>query len=158
MTRLSFKDVGRRAEDARLDVLKRNRSVIPIGIKTPVELADDDGSLFAMHSKIQDQIRDNLRNLILTNHGERLGVYDLGANLRPLLSEYTNRDDFDSEAMVRINTAVSKWMPRVSLTEFTSEPNLEESQNLNSIHLYVYYSVPDLGIQKDLVEVILKVM
>ena len=55
----------------------------PIGIQTPIRLELGQG-LFAMHSDITKVISDNLRNLILTNHGERLGFPDFGADLRPL--------------------------------------------------------------------------
>ena len=63
----------------------------PIGIKTPVQFADSDG-LFAMHTDVLKNIKDNFKNLLLTNHGERLGLYDFGANLRPLVFDLGKSD------------------------------------------------------------------
>ena len=84
--------------------------------------------------------------MILTNHGERLGLYDLGGNLQPLLSEFSNKDDFDSEAMVRINTATSKYMPFVSLIGFDSTPEYENNQFVGRMSIMIIYSVPDLNV------------
>lgn len=70
-----------------------------------------------MHTELFDQIRDNMRNLIETNWGERLGQYDFGANLRELAAERLAREDYDQEVAFRIKKAVDKWMPYVSLEE-----------------------------------------
>ena len=84
-----------------------------IGIKTPMELGGDEG-LFKMHSELDRQISDNLRNLLLTNHGERLGRYNFGANLRPLVFRY-GEDDFETEVSRRIQETVGREIPYVSL-------------------------------------------
>lgn len=145
---ISFKGVGIKKDDVKNDVLRRNQSPIPIGIKTPLEL-DSGKELFALNYNIQDQVRDNLRNLLLTNHGERVCLYDFGANLRPLLAEYVNKDDFDSEAMLRINTAVSKYMPFITPLEFDSTIERKVDDNLNKFSLFITYTVPGANIQKD---------
>lgn len=150
--RRSFKDVGVIAQEQRNDVLRRNRSTIPIGIKTPLELVGGK-SLFKMHTEIADQVQDNLRNLLLTNWGERVAVTNFGANLRPLLTEYSNKDDFDSEAMLRINTAVTKWMPFVNPVAFESKPSYENNQFTGRIRIFFVYSVPQLQITEEVLEV-----
>lgn len=119
MTAISFKNVGVKGFKSE-DVLARNRTVIPIGIKTPVELDYTGNGLFLMHTNVGEQIADNLRNLVQTNWGERLGNYFFGANLKPLLADFSHKDDFDSEAMVRINTAITKWMPYITPVAFES--------------------------------------
>ena len=123
----SFKDVGIKGFEP------NQRSVdipqIPFGIKTPLEIDTTGKSLFKMHFNFAEQMDDNLRNLIQTNFGDRLGFYNFGANLRPLLTEYTNKEDFDAEAMLRINTAISKWMPFVTPLGFDSKNDLEENPN-----------------------------
>ena len=67
--------------------LRRTEDPPKLSIKTPLELGMGASGLFEMHTNVGDAIRDNLRNLLLTNHGERLIHTDLGANLRPLLTE-----------------------------------------------------------------------
>lgn len=151
MARLSFKDVGVRADVARRNLLQRTNSDIPIGIKTPLELTGGK-TLFAVHTNIREQIRDNLRNLLLTNHGERLVFTNFGANLRPLLTEFSNKEDFDSEAMVRINTAITTFMPFITPLAFESFPAFDDNQFTGKIRIIVVYAVPALQIEEDVLE------
>ena len=115
----------------------------PIGIKTPIQLSPNVG-LFDMHTDIGKQISDNLRNLLLTNHGERLGFYDFGANLRPILFDL-GTDTGDAEAISRIKGAVKKYMPYVSLAEFQVFVDRKDNKRVAKIGIQVTYSVPKLG-------------
>ena len=119
---------------------------------------DNGEGLFAMHTTLQDAIHDNFRNLLLTNHGERLVHYDLGANLRPLVVEFTYKDDFDGEEMIRINTSVAKLMPFVTLVGFDSRPEFIDREFTGKIVILVVYSVPQLGILDKALEVLLYVI
>lgn len=129
----------------------------PIGIKTPLTLSDRDGFL-SMHYSLVDQIIDNLRNLLLTNHGDRLMLYDFGANLRPLCSEFTTQEDFDSQAIERIRTAVSKWMPFISLDSFESNIDRFDVKNTAKVRLKIVFDIPALKVIGKAVEVTLYVM
>jgi len=151
---ISFKNVGIR-KDVRdnEDPVKNGESLLPIGIKTPAKLGIKDNELLEMHYDLLDQIKDNLKNLILTNYGERLIQYNFGANLRPLLFEYTNKENFDDEAMLNINTAVSKYMSFVNLIDYESKVILEDG--MSKIKLKINFNVPLLNITKDELEVIL---
>jgi len=149
---ISFKDVGTLADDRANDVLTRNRTTTAIGIKTPLELDPHGPELFVMHYDIKEQVSDNLRNLLLTNHGERVNQYTFGANIRPLVTEYTNKDNFDSEAMLRINTAIQKWMPFVNPIEFDSSTTRNISTSVAKVRLLVVYAVPALNITRDQLE------
>jgi len=157
MNRISFKDVGVRNEVARNNPLTTNRSVLPIGIKTPLELVGGK-TLFLTHDKIAEQVDDNLRNLLLTNWGERVAIYNFGANLRPMLTEFGNKDDFDTEAMVRINTAITKWMPFVTPLGFESFADLEDNVVTGKTRIYVSYAVPRLNIKERSLELSLFVI
>ena len=112
----------------------------PIGIKTPIQLAASEG-LFEMHTDLARQISDNLRNLILTNHGERLGFFDFGANLLPIVFDLGSEKG-DLEAINRIRTAVSKYMPFVSLQNFQVYVDRKDNQNVAQIGIQVTYLVP----------------
>jgi len=82
----AFKNVGFKSTDRRFK--KITSQPVPIGIKTPLELSDGKSSLFRVHFQPRDQISDNLRNLVVTNFGERLGRYDFGANLGSLTFDF----------------------------------------------------------------------
>jgi phage baseplate assembly protein W len=157
MSAISFKDVGIKGFKQQ-DVLNRNKTIQPIGIKTPVEPDPSENGIFLMNTDIKAQVADNLRNLILTNWGERLGNYFLGANLRPLLVDFSSKDDFDQEAMVRINTAISRWMPFVTPVAFESVVDNVNNVYTGIVKLTLIYSVTSLGINNAKLEVTLFVI
>ena len=157
MGQISFKDVGVKGFKQQ-DVLNKNKTLQPIGIKTPVESDPSQNGIFLMHTDIKEQVADNLRNLVLTNWGERLGNYFLGANLRPLLVDFSSKDDFDQEAMVRINTAISKWMPFVTPDAYESFIDHTQNKYTGIVKLILIYSVSSLGIRNAKLEVTLFVI
>ena len=116
---IEFKSVGDRASARKFQPVTNE---IPIGIKTPLRLGENNDGIFAMHLNIADQIHDNFRNLLLTNYGERLGQYEYGANLRELAMEL-GRSDFDAEAIVRIRNAINTFMPFIEPKTFENPEN-----------------------------------
>lgn len=156
-TMLSFKDVG--TKGASRNALRTIRpDPLPIGIKTPLELDENGRGVFLMHYSLREQLADNLRNLVLSNHGERLGLYDFGANLRPLLTEWSNKEDFDKEAMRRISAAVSKYMSFVNLLGFESKPNYVDNIYTGIVVLTLMYGIPALNLTEELLEITLFVI
>jgi phage baseplate assembly protein W len=90
----------------------------------------------------------------MTNHGERLGLYDFGANLRELSFE-SGQDDFDSQAVIRIKTTVNKYMPFVNLSTFESKPTPNKAGNIDRVDIKITYNVPRLGVrQRELIATI----
>lgn len=144
MAKISFKSVGVTRED--LKGAGISSTLFPIGIKTPLKLGKKYG-IFDMYTNMADTIHDNLRNLILTNWGERLGLYYFGANLRPLTTEYSVQEQFDSEAVIRIKTAVNQWMPYVDLVDYISSfENFSQISSTAHINLTITYSVSKLNV------------
>ena len=112
----------------------------PIGIKTPMRLSNDDG-LFDMHRDIAKQVSDNLRNLIMTNHGERLGNFKFGANIMPLVFNLGS-ESADQEACSRIKDAVGKFMPYVSLSDFQVFTETNDTDALAQVGIKITYLIP----------------
>jgi phage baseplate assembly protein W len=155
MGTLSFKSVGRTAQSLQDEAVEEK--VLPVGIKTPLQLEVVDGPL-AMHYSLEDQLSDNLRNLLQTNFGERLGIYDFGANLKPLTVNFSSQDVFDAEALNRIATAISRWMPYVEPIDYISE--VDRSQRLNTalIRITITYNIPSLNISGKKIQTVLYVI
>lgn len=154
MAAISFKSVGKTQEQKLAEAL--NKTQTPIGIKTPLRLGVDD--IVATNTSLLEQIGDNLRNLILTNYGERVGLYDFGANLQTDLSEFVSQDDFDSSAVQKINAAVARWMPFVALEDYLSEIDRTENKNTAVIKLNITYTIPTLQSGKKMLQVVLYVL
>ncbi|NBO99921.1 MAG: hypothetical protein EBU90_07300 [Proteobacteria bacterium] len=149
MSVYKFKSVGKTASTIQEELIPPFQ--LPIGIKTPLRL--DDKNIFAMHYDLGDQIQDNLKNLLLTNWGDRLGFYEFGANLKELTSEFTNIDSFDEEAIARIRNSVSKWMPFVSLKNFSSSIDRQENEEVGIVKIKITYDVPSAAIREKALEI-----
>ena len=147
----SFKSVGESVED---HDRRQNLEVVaqPVGLKTPLRFSNNSSGLLEMHMDTGDQINDNLRNLILTNAGERLGFPDFGANLLELCFELGN-DEADTEAIRRINDTVAKYMPYVQLETFEPVIIKNNLQAIATTGLRVTYSVPSLNVSSRILEV-----
>lgn len=151
---ISFKSVGKTKEDVVAESL--TKSPTPIGIKTPIQLGTE--HIFAVNYSLADQVHDNFRNLVLTNWGERLGLYNFGANLRPLTTEFVSQDDFDGSVMERVSTATQRWMPYISLESYESSVDRHNNKNTAIIKLTIVYSVQALSIKHKSLEVTLNVI
>ncbi len=156
MGTINFKSVGRTADTISLE--NPAATTLPIGIITPVRPGKNSEGIFSMTYDLGDQVKDNLRNLIQTNWGERLCLYNFGANLRELTAEFTSGDEFDNEATTRIKAAVTRWMPYVSLISYVSTPILQQNEKTGVISLTITYDVPMLNLKNQALEVTLYVM
>lgn len=143
MGTISFKSVGTTQQTTNANALVA--SPIPFGIKTPLQLSTTDG-LLVMSYNLAEQVNDNLKNLLLTNWGERLGLYNFGANLRPLATEFSNIDNFNNAAVQRIHDAVSRWMPYIELENFLGEIDHTNNKNTAIINITITYNIPKLGV------------
>lgn len=155
MGSFNFKSSGKTQTQQLVEALEK--SPVPIGIKTPLKPGSQEG-IFAMSFSLADQLNDNLRNLLMTNWGERLGFYDFGANLRELTSEFATQDDFDAQATQRISAAVTRWMPYITLEDFLSEVDRTENKNTGVIRITITYSIPALEVSRRALQVTLYVL
>ncbi len=136
----SFKAVGE-TPDELAQRARQSISSPPIGIVTPMSLGEGDDGIFKMHHDLGNTIADNLRNLILTNWGERLMDYRFGANLRELTFELGS-EDTDAVAIARIKAATDRYLPYVSLDTFEPFNELVEESGIARIGVRITYTVP----------------
>jgi len=160
MAKYSFKSVGTISSDTRFSDAVDNYTLPPIGIKTPLTLSDDGFStLFNMHYELEEQIHDNLRNLIMTNPGERLGRYDFGAGLRALTMELSGNSEYEQIVMTNIKSAVAKYMPFVSLETFGVDKikfdNTDAPAGMTKVTITIEYTVEKLKRNNRALELIL---
>lgn len=144
----SFKSVGITSAELTEQQTAVAPTPRPIGIITPLRLGEGDQGLLGMHYSVGETMKNNLRDLIMTNHGERLALYDYGANLGPLVTEYElGKDVFDDAAMQRIMAAVGKYMPYVELEGFdSSQRSFTTDPGLGVVLITIDYSIPRASI------------
>ena len=149
----SFKSVGNKSTSY---IYTETVNPKPVGLKTPLRITTNREGPFSMYYSPQEQIHDNLRNLILTNKGERVGRYDFGGDMRALVFEYKSRDDFEAEAMIRIKSAVSKYLPVVELDMFNADFFKVDPHSLDGITkivIQIKYNIPKLKVVGRAIEV-----
>lgn len=151
IAQINFKSVGVRVTEP--DGTVDTTGGRPIGIRTPMTLGRESDGIFSMNFSLRDQIRQNFRNMLLTNWGERVGQYFFGANLSPMTLEL-GTEDFDAEVSVRIKTATNRWMPYINLIEMQRSIENTDNDHTAKVKLRIFYDVPRLGIQRDAIELI----
>lgn len=149
----SFQSVGELDEELKSNESAAEAAQLPIGVKTPLAFGNDD-SLLIMHKNYPDQIADNFRNMIMTNHGERLGHYDFGANLIEMAFEIGSENG-DLKAMQRISRTVKKYMPFITLQDFEPMTEKNDGNSMGKIGIRVTYAVPQIDKKLRAIEVVL---
>ena len=161
--KFKFKSAGtQRGDNRQFD----NPQIIvrPIGLKTPMEFGDDRGNLHKTHTDPIKQIKDNLRNLILTNYGERLGRPEIGADLISLTFRADQIGDFLRLATIKITESVKKYMPFVVINEvdyvdssFTQSQLqnffIEDSTGIKKVTLNIDYNITQFNLNNQILQV-----
>ena len=124
MSSIKFKNTGKRLKDFKNKNIKNKiieeQNKKPIGIILPLqEKKRNSESLFAMTYNISDQVKVNLKNLILTQKGEMICNPNFGTNLIAIYNS-TNLESVEEVAMNEIQSSVNTYMPFVNLTNFSS--------------------------------------
>ena len=148
-----FKSVGE-LDDTLRERRRDRQEGLPFGISTPVQLSGKNSQLFKTNNNIVEQVVDNFRNMISTNHGERLIFTDFGANLLPLVFRL-GESDFDEVALKNIKTTTEKYMPFVKLDTYEPIREISDSQGLAKVVVRVGFSIPSLGVKNKVIESII---
>jgi len=150
-----FSSVGELKED--LDKSRSqsesDRVQIPIGIRLPAALGESSDGLLRMHYNVDEALADNFRNMVMTNHGERLGLYDFGANLAELAFEL-GTDEFDAEAIRRIRRTTEKYMPFIQLLTFEPLVDRNDNKEVAKVGVRITYKVSALSQRERVIEAI----
>jgi phage baseplate assembly protein W len=140
-----FSSVGTKTIDFRKNVLERSNPR-PIGILTPISLGYGQSGLLKMSRDLVTQVRDNFRNMLSTNWGDRLVLYDFGANLEELAFELTS-EGVELEAIARIKRTTEKYMPFITLHTYQTfnEPSKMQRGGMANVGVRVTYSIQNFG-------------
>ena len=84
-----------------------------IGIALPLRHGNE--GFFSKTKTTLEQLKYDIKNLLLTVRGERLGNPTFGSDLRRILFE-PNTDDIDSAIEESIRSSMSEWLPSVNVS------------------------------------------
>lgn len=102
-------------------------------------------AVFRSNYTTKDQIKSNLINFFLTNHGERPMQPNFGANLRADIFEMVNNQTFDL-LKAKVKKSLQDYFPNVVLRDL----EVLGSENYNTIQINIYYNVVPYGITDEL--------
>ena len=97
-----------------------------VGITLPIQRGND--GYFAQSFRTFDQVRSNLKNLLLTKKGERILQPEFGSGLHDLLFQPAT-EKFEEDLETTINEAVAKWLPYVIVEDINIDISKEQTDN-----------------------------
>ena len=97
-----------------------------VGITLPIQRGDD--GYFRQSFKTFDQVRSNLKNLLLTKRGERILQPDFGSGLHDLLFNPAT-EKFEEDLENTINDAVAQWLPYIIVEDINIDISKEMTDN-----------------------------
>jgi len=86
-----------------------------VSVKFPL-IRDEEDGFYKLNKNYPDMVAQNLKNLLLTEPGERIMKPNFGVGLRSLLFEQ-NIEAVRSPASTRIDKQVSKYMPFLDIMD-----------------------------------------
>lgn len=87
----------------------------------------------------EEAVKESLKNLILTNKGERLMQPLLGGNIRAMLFE-NNTPATIKFLQEQIKATIEEYEPRASLIDVTVQSSLDE----NTINVTIYFYINNI--------------
>ncbi len=105
-----------------------------VGLSFP--LRSDNNNDFALTKNSLQQARHNLRNLLLTQVGERVGQLEFGSNLRALIFEPDDKN-LPIKIEEEVRRATSRWLPYINIQDVQT---LSDDGNKNKVFVQVSFS------------------
>ena len=103
-------------DTSRKPYIQDNDTNVKIGVDLPIRRNDELGGFFATTSTTIEAVKNNIRNLLQTNEGERFFQPNFGLNLRRLLFEHIT-----NENIIGVQDAILDkfqfWLPFVEVRD-----------------------------------------
>ena len=107
-----------------------------IGITLPLQIGNN---AFNQSFKTIDQVKTNIKNLLLTKRKERVMQPELGSGLQELLFDFN--DDFLADEIEEVITnSMEKWLPYVTIEEIDVRQT-NELKDTNNVEISLTFSI-----------------
>ena len=107
------------------------------GLTFPLTFKGDNNGLFPRAKTVIEQASSNIKNLLLTRKGERVGQPNFGCDLWNIIFEQITPDTFDNVKNT-IKSAIEIWLPYISVEDINV---FTENNNPNTIIVNLEFSV-----------------
>jgi phage baseplate assembly protein W len=128
-------------DTSRKPFVEDNDTNIKIGVDLPIRRGDDKDGFFATTSTTIEAVKNNIRNLLQTEEGERLFQPNLGIGLRRLLFEQITPENLISIQDVILDK-IEFWLPFVEVRDIQIFSNDNNSViPLNEIRVKILFNI-----------------
>tara|TARA_R100000008_G_scaffold85319_1_gene74917 strand:+ start:1343 stop:1837 length:495 start_codon:yes stop_codon:yes gene_type:complete len=114
-------------------------SNVKVGIDLPIRFADEKEGGFATTKTTIDAVKNNIKNLLSTNYGERFMQPQLGTNLRKVLFEPINETTI-LQIQDIILDAFELWLPFVDVRDIRFTNNNKNTDD-NQVRIKIEFSI-----------------
>jgi phage baseplate assembly protein W len=119
---------------------------MPIDVRIPV--APDERGTIGTIEDYEESVKQQLKNIILTNPGERIYDSNYGVGIRLILFDQKTQFTL-SELKARINAQIARYAPYVELQD-VAVTSIEEDEN--AISVKIFYSIRSIDNYSDSLE------
>ena len=107
-----------------------------IGLSLPLQF---DKATFAQTYNTMEQVKSNLKNLLLTKRGERVLHPDFGCPLTDLVFDQLD-DELETKIEDVINDSIEMWMPYINIEEIVVDMS-DKLKDRNKVNISVSFKV-----------------
>lgn len=109
--------------------------------KLPLQIDEKDGAFKAI-TQYQDLAKQNLKNLVLTNPGEKSMDSSFGVGVKRYLFEnYRDTSEIQSELHARVTEQVRRYLSYINVYDLKAS----DSEGKGRITIVIYYVIIPLG-------------
>lgn len=109
-----------------------------IGITLPLQIGN---TAFNQSFKTADQVKTNIKSLLLTKRYERVMQPLLGSGLQELLFEF-NDDQLADKIETTINESLQQWLPYVTIEKIEIEQT-NDNKDRNIVYVSISFRIGD---------------
>ena len=111
-----------------------------IGVDLPFRISNGKEGYFASTTTTIEAVKNNIKNLLQTNKGERIMQPDLGINLRSYMFEQVT-DEVINDIQNDILETFKKWLPFVEIQNIQVGVDDEDDISRNKLLINVIFNI-----------------
>ncbi len=128
-------------DTSRKPYIQDNDTRVKVGIDLPIRRGDDLGGFFASTSTTIEAVKNNIRNLLQTEEGERFFQPNLGIGLRRLLFEHIKSENLLAVQDTILDT-MEFWLPFVEVRDIqVLSRDQDTTVGVNEIRVKILFNI-----------------
>ena len=127
-------------DTSRKPFIQDNDTKVKIGIDLPIRRGDEKDGWFATTSTTIEAVKNNIRNLLQTEEGERFFQPNLGIGLRRLLFEHITNENLIG-VQDTILDKMEFWLPFVEIKKLEIKMDEQYEVGANKLFIDILFNI-----------------